>query len=168
MNNDFKTDLAYSHSLEEAGWWEQVYRLAFHNYESMASVRQDGWAQRGGIDRIITLSSGKTLAIDEKVRRKDYGDILIEFWSSYEHKTPGWIEKDLACDYIAYAFEPSKRCYLLPFIDLQRAWRLYKDNWVKDYGTKKADNKTYTTISCPVPIKELQIAVANGLRIDWR
>jgi hypothetical protein len=36
-------------------------------------------------------------------------DFLLEYWSDYERRSPGWIEKDLACDFIAYAFVPSRR-----------------------------------------------------------
>ena len=62
-------------------WWTDVYRGAFPDLLSMTNVRKDGWAQRGGIDRVLTLSSGKTITVDEKVREKVWPDILLERWS---------------------------------------------------------------------------------------
>ncbi len=79
--HNFNSDLEYSHSQSDAPWWEEVYRQAFPNFAGMVCVRNDGWAQRGGIDRVITLTSGKTLTIDEKVRREVWPDILLERWS---------------------------------------------------------------------------------------
>jgi hypothetical protein len=38
-------------------------------------------AQRGGIDRILTLECGRTYTVDEKVRMEDWPDILLERWS---------------------------------------------------------------------------------------
>lgn len=165
--NDFESDLAYSHSQSDSEWWPVVYNKAFKGIASINDVRQDGWAQRGGIDRLIVLESGRTITIDEKVRRKDWGDILLEFWSSVEKKQPGWVEKELACDYIAYAFEPSQRCYLLPFLELQRAWFNNKDGWLNKYGKVEAKNAGYTTVSCPVPTRVLQLTLANGMKIEW-
>lgn len=52
----------------------------------MVSVRDDGWAQRGGIDRVITLACGRTIKIDEKVRKEDWPDILLERWSDEQRK----------------------------------------------------------------------------------
>src|SRR5690606_6534418 len=119
--HSFRESLERSNGYVDAPWWGEVYARAFPGFTSMMSVREDGWAQRGGIDRVITLKSGKTLTVDEKVREKSWGDILLERWSDERRGTPGWIQKDLACDYIAYAFAPDRRCYLLPFMQLRRA-----------------------------------------------
>ena len=51
---------------------------------------------------------------DEKVRAEDWPDILLEQWSDEDRRAPGWVQKPLACDYIAYSFAPSGVCYLLP------------------------------------------------------
>jgi hypothetical protein len=48
---------------------------------SAVSVRSDGWAQRGGIDRVIALACGRVFTVDEKVRTTDWNDILLEQWS---------------------------------------------------------------------------------------
>jgi hypothetical protein len=38
------------------------------------------------------------------VRAADWPDILLEQWSDEERRKPGWVQKPLACDFVAYAF----------------------------------------------------------------
>lgn len=140
----------------------------------MVSVRDDGWAQRGGIDRVITLSSGKTVSVDEKVRSKAYPDILWEFWSDYLKKVKGWCAKDQACDYIAYAFIPTQVCYVLPALQMRKAWQLHGAEWVnnarsgvKGFRIVDADNGTYTTRSVAVPIDVSLSAIRDALIARW-
>lgn len=165
--HDFVTDLAWSKSQSDQPWWEAVYRQAFANFATMTYVNGDGWAQRGGIDRVITLTSGKTLYVDEKVRRKHYDDIFLEYWSDHEGRRPGWVEKDLACDYIAYAFAETQTCYLLPFLQLRRAWRLNRNEWFELYGNRPVPNNGYTTIGIPVPVAEVLGAITDALIVHW-
>jgi hypothetical protein len=147
--------------------WETVYRKAFPSLASVVCVREDGWAQRGGIDRLLVLASGKTLSVDEKVRERDYGDVLLEYWSNYERRVPGWIAKDLACDFIAYAVLPTKKCYLLPFQTLRQAWRNNRNEWVNDFREVKADNGTYTTVSVAVPVGVLFDSLRDAMTVRW-
>lgn len=140
----------------------------------MACVRKDGWAQRGGIDRVITLESGKTVSVDEKVRDEAWPDILWEFWSNHQRRVPGWCAKGLACDYIAYAFIPTQVCYLLPALQVRRAWQLYGGEWVRNaregvYGFRivDAENDGYTTRSVAVPIDITLSAIRDALIARW-
>jgi hypothetical protein len=166
--NDFRRDLAFSHDQADAPFWAEVYREAFPDMESMTNVRKDGWAQRGGIDRAVTTAAGRTWYIDEKVRREKWNDILLEIKSDIDRDAPGWIVKDLACDFIAYAFLPTQECFLLPVQPLQRAWRQYGELWVREYGTKKAPNNGWSTLNCPVPIPVLMRKISEAMFIRWR
>lgn len=116
----------------------------------------------------MTLKSGKTLTVDEKVRYEEYNDILLERWSDEAKQIPGWIQKDLACDYIAYAFVQSQRCYLLPFQDLRRAWRRHGRRWILDCREVRAQNKGYVTVSVAVPIDELMLALTDAMLVSWK
>jgi len=172
--HNFNDDLALSKSYEDAPWWTAVYDIAFPGHLSAVSVRNDGWAQRGGIDRVVTLSSGKAISIDEKVRHRSYGDILLEQWSDHELKKPGWMQKDLACDFIAYAFVPDERCYLLPFLTLRAAWLRFGAGWISSARDGKngfrfvdAKNPGYVTRSIAVPIPDLLSAISQAQIIDW-
>ena len=129
------------------------------------SVRQDGWAQRGGVDRVLTLSSGRTYTVDEKVRLQDWPDILLEQWSDEERRVPGWVQKPLACDFICYAFAPSKVGFLMPVVPLQRAWRMHGRKWLQLYGTRRAQNPGYVSVSIPVPRAVLVQAIAEAMLI---
>lgn len=130
------------------------------------SVRDDGWAQRGGIDRVLTLACGRTYTVDEKVRVREWPDILLEQWSDEARQVPGWIQKPLACDFIAYAFAPSHRCYLLPVVPLQRAWRLYGKQWIESFGQRRAGNQGYVTTSVPIPVDTLLRAMVHAMMVQ--
>uniref|UniRef100_A0A6M3LJ26 Uncharacterized protein n=1 Tax=viral metagenome TaxID=1070528 RepID=A0A6M3LJ26_9ZZZZ len=165
--NDFHEDLEFSHKADELSCWEEIYNTAFPANKAITNTRDNGDLQHLGIDRTIVLSSGKAIYIDEKVRRKDYGDILLEYISNSCTETKGWVEKPLFCDYIAYAILPINTCYLLPVPQLQKAWIEHKDLWLFSYGTRIAENKYYNTLSCPVPINILFKAIGNSLRIRF-
>jgi len=166
VTHDFATSLALSQAFAEAPWWLDFYRRAFPSLASAVSVRDDGWAQRGGIDRILTLACGRVYSIDEKVRTSEWPDILLEQWSDEERRVPGWVQKPLACDFIAYAFAPSKRCYLLPVPLLQRAWRMNGRAWIERHGQRRAQNRGYVSTSVPVPIAELKAAIAEAMVLE--
>jgi hypothetical protein len=153
----------------------------------MRCVRDDGWAQRGGIDRLVDLADGTTLKVDEKVRDCAYPDIALERWSNRARRTPGWVQKKLTCDYIAYAFVPTQRCYLLPFQTLRRAWRQHGARWIAlaeadlhypspeahrhrgqdGFSTVWADNGSYWTESIAVPIPALLDALTDAMVVGW-
>lgn len=165
--HDFHKSLAESHAYADAPWWEDVYRSAFPRVRSMVCVRDDGWAQRGGIDRIITLGCGRIIPVDEKVRKEDWPDILLERWSDEARQLPGWVQKPLACEFIAYALVPSQRCYLLPTLTLQAAWRQHGRGWCEQYKPIRARNNGYVTLSVAVPTDTLLSAVSDAMCITW-
>jgi hypothetical protein len=147
----------------DADWWIDTYRRAFPRLQTAVSIREDGWAQRGGVDRIITLACGRTYTVDEKVRAEDWDDILLEQWSDEERRSPGWVQKPLACDFIAYAYAPSRVCFLLPVAPLQRAWRQRGRQWIGLYGQRRAQNEGYTSVGVPVPRNALMQAIAEAM-----
>lgn len=165
--NDFRRDLAWSHSQSDAPWWEDVYRQAFPDFSAMHDVRADGWAQRGGIDRQVILCDGTVLKVDEKARRTSYDDFLLEYYSDSERRTPGWMAKPLTCDYIAYAFVPSRTCYLLPYQLLRRAWWRHRTEWVGRHRVVRAPNNGYTTVSVAVPIPVVLAALTGAMAVRW-
>jgi hypothetical protein len=162
----FRESLAMSNRYADSDWWLETYRAAFPRLASAVSVREDGWAQRGGVDRLLTLSCGRTYAVDEKVRLEDWPDILLERWSDEARRKAGWVQKPLACDFIAYAFAPSRICYLIPVAPLQRAWRQRGRSWIRTYGTRRAANPGYTTVSVPVPRPILLQAIAEAMIVE--
>lgn len=169
LANDFNRQLTWSEAASGEPFWDAVYRKAFPDLVNHMQCKGDTTSQRLGIDRAIHLSSGKTLYVDEKKRDKDYGDMLLEYISVDRTGAPGWIEKDLQIDYLAYAIMPTHRCYLFPWAMLRRAWLYYKDAWLADpkkYRRIEAQNVGYKTLSIAVPLKELRTAVYTAAMID--
>lgn len=177
MQHSFSESLAMSHAADELPIWEVVYRQAFPEMIAMHNHRQDGDHQRHGIDRSIVLANSKQLLIDEKVRGRNritgkvYDDIALEFLSDKERHIPGWVCKPLLCDYIAYAIAPLGRCYLLPVIQLQAAWRALKATWVAEHKTIEARNRgrdrEWITVSLCVPAKTVFAAIGACHRVNF-
>jgi hypothetical protein len=169
--HDFDKSLAKARINDEDTIWETVYKRAFPSFLTSAKIDVDGWAQHGGIDRIVILQDGTTLYVDQKMRDGDWNDFALEYWSDLERKAPGWVEKDLACDYIAYAFKPSKRCYLLPFQQLRSAWKEHKQEWLHTFPTFEVQNERnghrWVTVCVGVPIGVVMEAIKRALIVTW-
>lgn len=164
--HNFAESLLRSHSYADAPWWEEVYRSYFGDrFESMQDMRGDGWWQKAGIDRFVSLSNGRRISVDEKVREKDWEDILLEYDSTGSYD--GWMVKPLGCDYIAYAFAPSRRCFLLPYDQLKAAWQANKAQWYAECRTVEAPNERYITRSLAVPIPVLMSAMTDAVLVRW-
>ncbi len=164
--NDFSADLRFSQQSSDETFWDAVYRKAFPDLVCHMTTVGKSQAQHLGIDRVITLASGKTLYIDEKKRRGSWSDILLEYVSADTTRSPGWMEKQLQIDYLAYAFMDTQRVYLYPWQLLRRAWLHYKDQWLSQYKTIEAVNRNYKTLSVAVPITELRRAVAKSMIVQ--
>lgn len=147
--------------------WGEIYRKAFPTMQEMINHRQDGDHQRQGIDRSIILRNSKQILIDEKIRFKAYDDILLEVWSDKARRKPGWVAKDLLCDYIAYAVAPLNVCYLLPVPQLRLAWRKNGERWFRDNFKPEAQNDGWITQSVVVPAAELMREINNALKIEF-
>ena len=168
MINDFYEKLKFANDHRLDTFWETVYRKLFVNYSNSMPSLENSQSQRFGIDKIIHLTNGKTIYIDEKIRSKVYDDILLEYISNDKTNSPGWIEKELLIDYLAYAFLPSKTVYVFDWSLLRRTWLYYKNDWLSKYQIVKAQNNYYVTYSVAVPIKILRVAVdlATVIRLD--
>jgi len=165
--HDFDQCLAKSHAASDHPMWLHVYRQFFPDMLACVDHRDDGEHQRHGIDRSVTLANSKQVLIDEKVRYKDYGDILLEYVSVDKTGAPGWVCKAIRCDYIAYAILPRGKAYLLPVLPLQRAWGQKGEKWLARFGTRPAQNNGYTTLNCPVPFRDLFNAISAAQIADF-
>lgn len=155
--NDFNECLKLSEDNKTDTFWTNVYNIAFPNMtNNMTGYKGKCQSQEYGVDRIIYLENGKTITIDEKVRRDVYPDIALEYVSNDTTQSLGWMEKDLSIDYLAYAFLPTKTVYLWDWRILKLAWNKNKDKWKKEYFISRAKNQYYTTLSVCVPIATLQ------------
>lgn len=163
--SNFKIDLEYSMEEGENELFNNFYYRVFTGIENIHFAK-DMKTQRKGIDKVITFKSGNFFTIDEKKRRKDYGDILLELWS-VDNKKRGWLYTS-QCDYIVYAVMPTKKVYLLPTILLKMAWKTNQTEWNKKYKSLKAKNENYITTSIAIPTKILLSAISNEIQQEFR
>lgn len=165
--HSFADSLEASKRNRDPKQWEKIYRVFFPTLIRIAYKDEDGRAQRLGIDTIITLENTRTIYIDEKERNEDYGDIFLEYYSAKETKSPGWVAKNLACDYIAYLIKPTGTCYMLPFQALRRAWRdtPTRFEWLGKYRRIPVKNVDYTTVGIAVPANVVLNAIMKNLLI---
>jgi len=156
--SNFQADLQYSIDNRDNENLDAFYKKAFPLAEKIEFV-DDLSMQKKGIDKIIHFKDGKQITVDEKKRRKDYGDILIELQSNVEKKTLGWLYYS-QCDYIVYAVMPTGTIYLLPVLLLRMAWVKNKNKWLSEYPKKYADNGFYYTENIPIPANVLLEAIS--------
>ena len=163
--NEFYSDLKYSLDARDLEGLDKFYFRVFPHLKSIELV-EDLEEQKKGIDKKLHLENGKILLIDEKKRRKDYGDILLEEYSNYENKKVGWLGRDKYTYYIVYVIQESMTIYLLPFLLLQLAWIHNYKSWLERFGRKFADNKYYKTSNIPVPTDVLLEAIKNEITLN--
>lgn len=166
--HDFAGQLAYSESANDEPFWQSFYRQVFPTLIACTPTPGDVLAQRNGVDRVIVLANGTVIRIDEKKRPETYPDILLEYISVDTTGAPGWIEKELTIEYLAYAFMDTKQVYLLDWQILKRAWRKYGNRWKARYRTIKAPNRSYNTISVAIPTQTLMAAMQEPILVDLK
>lgn len=166
MSNDFRRDLAWSEDPEHEKFWERTYREAFPDFLNCMRTSGKNLAQEQGTDRVIVTKQNRLIRIEEKQRKQYRPDILLEYKSSAEANTPGWVEKDLKIHYLAYAFMDIPLVYLFPWALLQQAWRANKTEWLRlaenrEWGFQHvvAANDGYATWSVAVPTRQLLSAL---------
>lgn len=180
MTHNFRESLERSHRYADAPWWTEVYERFFPDCQ-VQDMRKDGWWQRAGIDRRVHLANATTVTVDEKVRERDWPDFALEAFSEWttdrDRQKRGWMWT-AACDYLAYAFVPSRTCYLLPMRELQRAWESdWRDWWrlaaKRQGGFRFADAPneshwgSYTTRSICVPKPIVFDAISKAMVAIW-
>jgi hypothetical protein len=164
--HSFRESLAFSHQWADAPFWEVAYRRHWPDLQGRVVNRADGLGQRSGVDCTLTLSDGRTIAIDEKVDRRDNGCVFLETWSNVERRQKGWARKQSRADFIAYAFAPLGLVVLLEQSGLLAAVRANGWLWREKYRERRVANERYTACGVPVPYAVLLDAIAESYVID--
>lgn len=171
--NDFVKQLEESHKHDE-DFWNHVYAKAFPNMEWHKACIAKCIGQKLGIDRVIYLKSGNILKLDEKLRYRDYGDVTLEYISNDKKQTPGWVEKNLKVDLIAYGILPKRTCYLMNWRELKLCWLFYKNQWLDQYKHIPANNENkitgeimYTTWSLAIPLEIIMKKIRYTQKITF-
>jgi hypothetical protein len=160
-------------------FWEEGYRRAFPDFQSLERRDRCPECQKHSVDHLLRLRDGRKVKIDTKVRWQPYNDILLEIWSvvrfTRRESEQGWAIKASRADYFAYAVAPLGLLYLLPALELRRV--LLQDRctvlkrWVRIYGWRSAhsdkNGKTWTTRNVPVPTDVLFQAITDSLKSSF-
>lgn len=174
--HDFQEQLAYSSELSDEAAWVDFYRRLWPNMLTAVRIDKNSQFQRWGIDREIYLTNGKRFSVDEKKRKGDYGDMLLEEWSvcQFDDKARvvtqgvklGWaVDDDKRCDFIAYAIPDAGKCWLLPFELLRQTVKHNLSAWKQNarWYPKAARNRGYWTVNVAVPYDALFLAMRNQM-----
>lgn len=156
--NDFHADLEYSMDDE---LFNKFYRKQFAGIKEIR-FEDSMEKQLKGIDKTLIFESGYQVTVDEKKRRVDYGDILLELISNKKTNRRGWLYT-AQCDYIAYAVVPAKVIYFLPTTLLKMVWYENGNQWEKLFKKVEAINNGYITVSIPIPTNILLETLKNKM-----
>ena len=161
--SDFYQDVIFSLRKDLAERLDLFYFKYFPDLTNIEKIN-DEIRQKQGIDKILHFKNGDSKNLEEKIRDKDYGDVLLEEYSNYEGKKLGWILKDQVSDYLVYIILPKNRLYMLDYHKLKG---LFLDNyhlWLQKYGrrfgkTYQNGKLLYETSNIAIPAKELSEAI---------
>lgn len=178
--HNFHDQLEYSADLSDEAAWITFYKRLWPDMVAAVRIDKDCQLQRWGIDREILLPNGKRFSIDEKKRKLDYGDLLLEEWSVCDFdsakntiirgKKIGWaLDPDKRCDYVAYAVQSSSKCYLLPFELTRQTCKVNFIKWKKNskWYPKVAMNDGYATVNVAVPFPVFRVALWEQMHRKW-
>jgi hypothetical protein len=113
--------------------------LKRHFPEALAVRRADPENDKIGVDYWIECT-GRFIAVDVKVRTKDYGgnkpEIALETWSNWEARKPGW-SRDLGkiTDYVMWFWLDTKRTALFDYRMLRSLTMRHWEQWESQYQT---------------------------------
>lgn len=145
--HNFRNDLAESERLANSPFVQLFYSSSFREFTSQYVT--DIEAQKSGIDRIISTASG-SVKIEEKFQKTLYDNILLEEFSSVGNNSPGWINKHLSCDFICYFILQRRKCYVIKYNDLERAWKEHEEEIKQDSWSIYSFNEGYKTKCWPI------------------
>jgi hypothetical protein len=107
--------------------------------------RAAGVNDRQGVDWWVEMSTARHLAVDAKVRSKDFAlkgedDLALETWSVVEEKVIGWTRDDKKrCDYVLWFWVETRRFCLVPFPMLCGVFADKWEAWKKQYKCKQQE-----------------------------
>lgn len=95
--------------------------------------RESVQIDKQGVDLWVVLDNGKRLAVDVKVREKDFGkdDLALEVWSVVENQVIGWsLDEKKQTDYILWFWKDTRKFCIVPFPLLVKAFQHNRLTWL--------------------------------------
>jgi hypothetical protein len=161
---NFSNDLRMSESPEVQEFWLRHYRRQWPDMVNVLRNSADNVAQRRGVDAVVFDGIDKEWRVDEKGDYHEPNNFFIEYSSADTTRAPGWINKSLACDFIAYGFIKHDICFFLPWVPLRLAWMQSGAAWMERYKKPPIENHGYNTHGLAVPINVVLNAVVRAMR----
>lgn len=156
----------YDKSQQHDGHYRAIYRHIYPGKIRRMDPATSVADQCGGVDRIIELDDGRRVRWEEKIRFRQFTDVLLEFQNSRVGR-PGWVNKPQHNDAVLYLILPRELCYLLPGAALRRAWNNNGEQWKQRRVVKSGNDPN--DLSVAVGWDELNRAMRNtGKRLDCR
>jgi hypothetical protein len=161
-------------TMKQGEWLRSKYRKAFPSMRGLDYNNEES-TQRQGVDLYVNFNDLKPIKVDEKARWQYYGDILLEDWSIFEIKKPGWTrDTSKITDCIAYFFPEQEIFYMIHYPSLRDWFYEHYDTVlmeirqkrIKAWGKEKEyamgetlgqlGNANYHTANIPVNINDFE------------
>lgn len=149
-------------------WLTELYKQAFPHLETIKD-NKDIIAQFEGIDKwFYCKNRSKPFGIEEKSRHENYNDLLLEDYSNWTTKRPGWArDNQKTTDFLAYIILPRKTLWVFWYSPLRQYFLTNYDTLYRKYVTESRarDYKwgetfsatgelLFRTANIPVPLAE--------------
>lgn len=132
----------------------RVVEILKRDLDAIEVERANEADDRQGVDFWAFRACGRKQGVDVKDRRRDWGDVHVEFVSRVAEQKPGWtVDRKKITDYVLYLWP--KRYLLLPYPLLQATVRRNELAYRADYPAADAkstsDSGAWRTEGCAVP-----------------
>lgn len=118
---------------------------------------------RSGVDWWLEMQSGDFLAVDCKIRERDFGkdDLALETWSVVEKRVVGWTLDDTKrTDYVFWFWKDTGRWCVVPFLLLRRALQVHLVEWKAAFRVvMQCTDRRYHSECLFVPRREVWAAI---------
>lgn len=166
--NQFQRDLEESNSIQNTEWWNTVHKTAFRNVVQVRPVL-DKLTQSRGVDRVILTQAHEDapihkITIEEKLDQTSYHNMALETKSTArgdDEGTPGWINKPLISNLLAYGFAQRGEVHYFDTIEFMNLWKSNEVEWKRYYG----ERRVYSSHARVVPVP---IDVIAGQMVNYR
>ena len=140
--NEFAKQEKHSNSNEVDIMFEVAYKRLFGDslvriekiqYDPNDTKSRGNRLQKNGVDKVLHFEDRDPINVDEKLRKVDWGDLLLELESNTTSHRLGWLlNPDSEAELIAYMFEDSQRVIFIRHSELLEAYHNNAHNWVKN------------------------------------
>lgn len=124
-----------------------------------------------GVDYLAALPGGRVVPVDTKLRTpgcsrhwKGEPDLALEIWSNVENKIVGWtLDAAKLTEYVLFVYAPedSPNAYMVPFVQLRKAFAENVAQWTAVYrkATQSSDGGQWHSECVFVPASVVLRAV---------